>query len=74
MKSEHCIDTIPSPTPYRSFGLPPWMVTALRRLGFWIERNRQRRRLAELDDAALKDIGLSRADVQIEVDKPFWVV
>jgi uncharacterized protein YjiS (DUF1127 family) len=38
----------------------------------WQDRIRQRYDLAELRDAALKDIGLSRADVEREVRKPFW--
>ena len=38
----------------------------------WFERARQRRRLGELSDHMLKDIGLSRADVEAEVVKPFW--
>lgn len=38
----------------------------------WHERARQRRRLFALDGRALKDIGLSRADVCLEVSKPFW--
>jgi uncharacterized protein YjiS (DUF1127 family) len=38
----------------------------------WQERLRQRRHLSGLDDRLLKDIGLSRADVQREVEKPFW--
>jgi uncharacterized protein YjiS (DUF1127 family) len=38
----------------------------------WQERVRQRRHLSGLDDRLLKDIGLSRADVQREVEKPFW--
>lgn len=39
----------------------------------WQERARQRYRLAELDDRMLKDIGLTRADVAREVEKPFWM-
>ncbi len=39
---------------------------------FWIERSHQRRQLAKLDDRMLKDIGLSRADVNREISKPFW--
>ncbi len=39
----------------------------------WQERARQRRRLSELDDRMLKDIGLSRADVHREIEKPFWM-
>jgi uncharacterized protein YjiS (DUF1127 family) len=38
----------------------------------WRERARQRRDLAMLDDRALQDIGLSRADVFGETMKPFW--
>jgi uncharacterized protein YjiS (DUF1127 family) len=38
----------------------------------WFERARQRRHLGELSDHMLKDIGLSRADVEVEVAKPFW--
>lgn len=38
----------------------------------WMERARQRRQLARLDEFQLKDIGLSRADVEKEVSRPFW--
>jgi uncharacterized protein YjiS (DUF1127 family) len=40
----------------------------------WQDRARQRRRLSELDDRMLKDIGLTRADVHREVEKPFWML
>ena len=33
---------------------------------------KNRRELARLDDAMLKDIGLSRADIECEIEKPFW--
>jgi uncharacterized protein YjiS (DUF1127 family) len=42
------------------------------RLLGWVERARQRRALLALDEWMLKDIGLSRADVRREHDKPFW--
>jgi uncharacterized protein YjiS (DUF1127 family) len=32
----------------------------------------QRRILAMLDDHMLKDIGLTRMDVEREISKPFW--
>jgi uncharacterized protein YjiS (DUF1127 family) len=32
----------------------------------------ERRKLAALSDAALKDMGLSRADVYRESERPFW--
>jgi uncharacterized protein YjiS (DUF1127 family) len=38
----------------------------------WLERTRQRRELSQLSSHMLKDIGLSRADVEAEVTKPFW--
>lgn len=38
----------------------------------WQERASQRVQLASLDDRALRDMGLSRADVQREVSLPFW--
>jgi uncharacterized protein YjiS (DUF1127 family) len=34
--------------------------------------DRERRALQAMDDAALKDMGLSRADVEGELAKPFW--
>jgi uncharacterized protein YjiS (DUF1127 family) len=37
-----------------------------------MERGRQRRALAELDDRLLRDIGLTRTDVWHEIAKPFW--
>lgn len=43
--------------------------------GIWLamERGRQRRALAALDDRALRDIGLTRMDVRHECAKPIWV-
>jgi uncharacterized protein YjiS (DUF1127 family) len=38
----------------------------------WQERRRQRRKLAAMDEYMLRDIGLSRADVEHETHKPFW--
>lgn len=59
-----------------SLTAPHSLATGLRRLCAWLaaahERQRQRQRLAELDDRALADIGLSRAQARFEADKPFW--
>lgn len=38
----------------------------------WMELHRQRRLLAQLSDAALHDLGLSRADILQESERPFW--
>ncbi len=45
---------------------------AVRTLLTWQERDRQRHALAQLDARMLKDVGLSRADVDLELRKPFW--
>jgi len=48
----------------------------LSRAHAWLRRamevSRQRRALYQLDDVALSDLGLSRADAWQEADKPFW--
>ena len=38
----------------------------------WLDRARQRRHLSELDDRLLRDIGLSRVEVEQEVSRRFW--
>ena len=43
-----------------------------RQFARWWQLAEQRRRLAMLDDAALKDLGLSRADVIQESERSFW--
>jgi len=50
--------------------LPAWRIA--RTLVEWRARAMDRRALAMLDDHLLRDIGLSRADVEREVSKPFW--
>jgi uncharacterized protein YjiS (DUF1127 family) len=38
------------------------------------ESSRQRHALAELDNHLLRDIGLTRSDIRMEIRKPFWRV
>jgi uncharacterized protein YjiS (DUF1127 family) len=45
---------------------------ALDALFTWQERAAQRAHLSALEDRILRDIGLSRADVDHETSKPFW--
>jgi hypothetical protein len=52
-------------------------VFAPQRLGLvlsaWAERGRQRRRLGELEDGLLQDIGISRSEADTEARKSFWI-
>lgn len=43
-------------------------------VSLWQTRASQRRRLSELPDHLLQDIGITRADVEQEAAKPFWRV
>ena len=45
---------------------------AMRGIVAGYRRSVQRRQLVILSDHQLRDIGVSRADVQIEWQKPFW--
>jgi uncharacterized protein YjiS (DUF1127 family) len=45
---------------------------AVELLLLWAERARSRRLLGQLNNHALKDIGVTRADVDAELRKPFW--
>jgi uncharacterized protein YjiS (DUF1127 family) len=49
--------------------LPLYAVQLMR---YWREMGRQRRHLSKLDDRLLRDIGLTRLDVESESAKPFW--
>jgi len=41
-------------------------------IAIWRQRHADRVTLRRLDDHMLADIGLSRADVEVEIAKPFW--
>lgn len=55
---------------YRGFGLPLFgaVQTAVRRF----RDRRQMNALLHMDDYMLKDIGVSRSDIQREATKPLW--
>lgn len=46
-----------------------WAVATVQ---LWRKRHRERNQLAALDARMLNDIGLSRADRDFLVNKPFW--
>ncbi|MCB9959084.1 MAG: DUF1127 domain-containing protein [Rhodospirillaceae bacterium] len=52
--------------------LSTWPLRLLDALLTWQQRAAERRHLAALDDRLLKDMGLSRADVAQELEKPVW--
>ena len=58
--------------PRQALNLSALAKAVWRQLKRWQQLAAQRRRLASLSDAALKDLGLSRADVMNEVERPFW--
>lgn len=53
-----------------------WNSGALRHLGgiigSWLDRSRQCKALADLDDRLLRDIGITRSEAKREAAKPFW--
>jgi uncharacterized protein YjiS (DUF1127 family) len=64
----------------RTAALNPWLDRwSLGRRGLaetlrlWVHRSGSRRRLAELNDRELADIGLSRGQAHFESEKPFWL-
>jgi uncharacterized protein YjiS (DUF1127 family) len=59
-----------SATPHFSLGRS--LRAAWQQFGRWHALYRQRQQLASLSDEMLKDIGLSRADIETEITWPFW--
>jgi len=49
-----------------------WLQKITDRLDRWHRLARERRQLQALSDHMLKDIGLTRADVEREASRPFW--
>ncbi len=69
-------ETAPRPAFQARIGFVPrrsgFFAALVDRLLEWQERNRSRILLGRLDDRMLRDMGVSRADVDYEVAKPFW--
>jgi uncharacterized protein YjiS (DUF1127 family) len=49
-----------------------WVLEALREVGVWFARSRERHALAELDHRLLADIGVPPDAATREAAKPFW--
>jgi uncharacterized protein YjiS (DUF1127 family) len=59
-------------SPVRAPAGPSFAAKLLERAVLWLEVRRQRRPLASLNDAMLRDIGISRADAEGEYRRHFW--
>jgi uncharacterized protein YjiS (DUF1127 family) len=53
-------------------GFSASIVSAMDTVLDWQDRARQRHNLLAMDDHLLRDIGVSRADLENEAAKPFW--
>ena len=77
MNRTNCIDTkhmSPMGTGWRTGARKAWraVLRGIEILSLAMDRARQRRALAGLDDRMLKDIGISRYDVEREIRKRPW--
>jgi uncharacterized protein YjiS (DUF1127 family) len=52
--------------------VPSNLCQAIDVLLLWLQRRRERRQLGALSDHMLKDIGVTRADIDVETRKTFW--
>jgi len=73
----------PFPTSFNKYRVLSWPPTRADRwragltattatVALWWERGRSRRALAVLGDHELRDIGVTRAEAEVEGAKPFW--
>lgn len=72
MKSHVASFKTQSPASVKRPSLSAAASTCWRQIVRWHALYRQRQQLASLSDGMLKDIGLSRADIEPEVSRPFW--
>lgn len=59
-------------TPADRQGLGGFMTKITDKLVLWQARARERQELVQMDDRALQDVGLTRSDMVMEAQKPFW--
>ncbi len=68
MQTPNCTHTIASTPAF----FPIWIKRLVDLAASWSARRKQHQDLAMLNDEALRDIGLTRRDVEHEIAKPFW--
>lgn len=71
-QSEMSIGVEASRLSRRTLTLRKHLSAALAQLSRWRQLSKDRAELARMSDDRLRDIGLSRADVQKEAARPFW--
>jgi uncharacterized protein YjiS (DUF1127 family) len=57
---------------WRSYSIGQFFLYLWDQISLYQERARSRQVLGLMDEAALKDIGLSRSMAEGEINKPFW--
>ena len=72
MQTQNCTHTITSTSSSLPAFFPLWIKRSVDLVATWSARQKQRHDLAMLNDEALRDIGLTRSDVERETAKPFW--
>lgn len=48
------------------------VLRALTTVGIWMDRSKRRRQLAQMSERQIKDLGATRSDAVIEMNKRFW--
>lgn len=82
MTPENCIDTLSRPVTM-SLTWRGWVKDGKRLISVeikrtwslvkaWDQRSRMRHELSTLSDRTLKDIGVTRAQIDLEIQKPLW--
>ena len=73
--SSYCQDSVVSPSRRGvspTFPLSSGLVRLFESIERMIQRHRERSALSAMDDRLLRDIGVTRADVDHEINKPAW--
>ena len=71
--SSACTATVPSISLKGSLnGVGSLIVRMVDTVLDWQDRARESHRMAMMSDHLLRDIGVSRADLEMEYEKPFW--
>lgn len=62
----------PGSAPLDRLDLGGWLSRATKTVGAWRQRALERGELGRMSDRQLNDIGVGRAEAEVEIDKSFW--